>query len=376
MNAMTYVNIGLALADMMSTMVPGRDPYRLRANGEGSGVSLRWLNGTSLPKSVRILRDGTAIGAALPGTTTSFLDSAVQPGTHKYELVFDMPETPCAPMVTTFEGGVTQLTLTAEQGKPVLAWHNNMAYKSIRVMRNGSVLAEIPGSATAFTDDAPLKKGQVTYSVVPVNGKAVPATVQRDMDLRCKLGILDVTANKGFNPATRQPWKMGDHYRLAFVSSAPTKAESSDLATYDAFLQKLAEEAGIGGTWKILGASSTVDARDYTATNPDKNGPGDAIFLLDGRTIVANNSRNLWSGAIRARINRTERGNTYTGPVYTGFNADGTKRPSHFGCASVEYGTTGQDGRYWAIIFGDKAANAHPIYALSDPLPIVSTEGK
>lgn len=45
-NAKTYLNIGLAMADAMSLMAPARCPYRLKASGDGSGVTLNWQNGT------------------------------------------------------------------------------------------------------------------------------------------------------------------------------------------------------------------------------------------------------------------------------------------------------------------------------------------
>jgi hypothetical protein len=118
-----------------------------------------------------------------------------------------------------------------------------------------------------------------------------------------ELGILDVTANGGINPATGKAWKAGDRYRLVFVTAANTRAASADLGTYDAFLQRVAGAAGIGGTWKVLGSSSTVDARDHTSTHPDVNGKGEPIFLLDGITRIADNYEDLWDGSLDAPTN-------------------------------------------------------------------------
>jgi hypothetical protein len=372
-NAKTYVNIGLAMADAMSMMTPGPNPFRLRATGEAGGVLLRWQNGTMVPTSVRILRNGDEIAAVTPGKTASYLDETAKPGTHKYELMFTMPDASREPLTMTFRGGITDLKLALRPGQNVLTWTNNMAYDSIRVSRNGIAIgAALPGTATTFTDITPPTSGLLSYSVVPANCEAAQAAVQRDLNLRCELGILDLTANDGINPATRKPWKVGDQYRLAFVSSVGTRTESSALSIYDAFLKKLAAGVNIGGTWKVIGSSDAVDARDHTGTNPEKNGFGAAIFLLDGKTVLANSNPDLWSGSIRARFDRTEGGSTYTGPVYTGSNANGTKRGDHFGNSRVEFGTSDQSNDHWALIFGDAATKEHPLYALSDPLTIFS----
>ena len=124
----------------------------------------------------------------------------------------------------------------------------------------GAELQDLAGNAmdtsTAIRDDT-----TITVTPAPL--------------LAGELGILDVTANGGINPATGKAWKAGDRYRLVFVTAANTRAASADLGTYDAFLQRVAGAAGIGGTWKVLGSSSTVDARDHTSTHPDVNGNGE-----------------------------------------------------------------------------------------------------
>ena len=97
--------------------------------------------------------------------------------------------------------------------------------------------------------------------------------------LEGQLGILTPGALSGNNPATGAPWAVGDQYRLAFFTSATTTAESADIATYNAWVQGLANAstaydigADDGVTWKVIGSTSEVDARDNTSTNPTVEG--------------------------------------------------------------------------------------------------------
>ncbi|MCF7954381.1 MAG: hypothetical protein K9M75_01130 [Phycisphaerae bacterium] len=70
------------------------------------------------------------------------------------------------------------------------------------------------------------------------------AAVSANAGVAGQLGILDVT---GTNPATGQAWAIGDTYRLIFVTSSGTQATSTDIATYNSFVQGLADAAGLGG---------------------------------------------------------------------------------------------------------------------------------
>ena len=96
-----------------------------------------------------------------------------------------------------------------------------------------------------------------------------------------QLGILDLSANGGINPATGAPWATGDTYRFAFITSASTTAESSDITTYNTWVQGLADASSLnigtaqGVTWNVIGSTDTVDARDNTSTNPEEDGTGE-----------------------------------------------------------------------------------------------------
>ena len=376
-NAKSYTNIGLAMADAMSILSPGTFPFRLRATGESSGgIRLRWQNGETAPSNatVRIRRNGVEIAATAPTNTATYLDAAVSPGTYDYELTFHLPHAPPEPLTTTFIGGVTNLNMERNGSSVVLTWTNNMAYDGLRVSRNGTILtSSLAGTETTFSDTAPITQGPVLYSVVPTNKNSLESIVQVNFNLKCPLNILNITANRGINPATNAPWKAGDQYRLAFVTSSTTQATSSNIATYDAMVQNLANAAGLGsGTWKVIGSTSTVHARNHTTTNPLVDDDGIATFLIDGRTVIANDYVGLWSGRIRHKLNQDELGNTHQdGNAFTGTTSDGYTRDGGLGNVNVLRGDIPRTDWAWVSAWTESSSTSNHLYALSDPLTLI-----
>jgi len=204
--------------------------------------------------------------------------------------------------------------------------------------------------------------------------------------LEGELGILTPGTLAGNNPATGAPWAVGDQYRFAFHTSATTAATSADIATYNAWVQGLANAstaynigADDGVTWKVIGSTSAVDARDNTSTNPTVDGSGHAIFLLDGSTVVANDYADLWDGEIQHIINLTEQGTEWAYWPWTGTKTDGTAATGAGGDGNP-LGSTGEVGQgnasvstnwIWRVWTMDPPGNQMPMYALSDPLVIV-----
>ena len=160
--------------------------------------------------------------------------------------------------------------------------------------------------------------------------------------LVCQLGILDLTANGGINPATGASWALGDAYRFTFTSSTKTQGTYSDINYYNTFVQTLANASPLnigatqGVTWKAIASTLAIAARDNTSTNGAVNGTGESFWLLDGSTLVADNYADLWGWASHSSpINRTETGElrlTVPNPpwsnndwVWTGSNGDGSQ---------------------------------------------------
>ncbi len=120
---------------------------------------------------------------------------------------------------------------------------------------------------------------------------------------------------------------VGDQYRLAFVTSTTRDALSPDIADYNAFVTSIAESvpelAALGTTWRAIGSTSAIDARDNTDTNPMLSA-GVTIYRLDG-AVVAYDNADLWDGAPTSPININESGGLYAGGiVWTGTETDGT----------------------------------------------------
>ena len=222
-----------------------------------------------------------------------------------------------------------------------------------------------------------------TAAVIAILAPLLQATYPK-----CEIGILTRAILDGNNPATGEWWADGDTYRLVFYTSGKMTAESSDISVYNAFIQGLADATTLydigadeGVTWKVIGSTSEVDARDNTSTNPvDGNDLiGGPIFLLDGSTLVADDNADLWDGEIHNVINITENGSApdYYWPC-TGTYWDGTKTTGHASSYSVLGGsgeiqqgnaevTTDWVWRMWA----GGTTKVRPLYAMSGPLTII-----
>ena len=164
-----------------------------------------------------------------------------------------------------------------------------------------------------------------------------------------EIGILTPDTLAGNNPATGAPWAVGDQYRFAFHTSESRTAQETDIELYNTWVQDLANATTVydigadeGVTWKVIGSTSAVDARDNTSTNPNVE-TGHAIFLLDGSTVIASDYADLWDGEIQNPIGITELGTAWTYWPWTGTMIDGTARTG--GNNGNPLGSTGQVGQ-------------------------------
>jgi hypothetical protein len=215
-----------------------------------------------------------------------------------------------------------------------------------------------------------------------------------------QLGILQSTANGGINPATGVAWAAGDTYRLVFVTSTTTTATSTDIADYNAFVQGVANAAGLGSvTWSAVGSTATVAARDNTGTNPS-SGTGVPIILMNGITVIADNNADLWDG-----INATilgggdrlvdpprgiyfdENGNdlgaddrVFTGTLGNGtasdqpLGADGNVSTGSMGAGfPAQFWGVGVDGQTtrWTEDFSFDGTQQQEMYAMSEVLTVI-----
>ncbi len=93
----------------------------------------------------------------------------------------------------------------------------------------------------------------------------------------------------------------GNTFRLLLVTSRGTEPGSDDIGFYNRMAQGLVARRGLtelrpyAGMVRVLGSTSTVDARDNTGTNPASDGPGHPVYWLRGAK-VADDYADLFDG--------------------------------------------------------------------------------
>lgn len=222
------------------------------------------------------------------------------------------------------------------------------------------------------------------------------ATTSSDAAGICQVGVLNTS---GINPATGLVWAPGDTYRLVFVTSTTTTCTSTDISTYNTFVNTVADNSttflDLGDVnWSVVGSTATVAARDNTGTNPG-SGTGVPILRMDG-FAVANNNADLWNGVIASHVtgqnflavhldqngtqvldDRVRTGSNGNGTASTdagrvlGGSAEGTpKVQTGRNYAPDGYGSYGGNG--WMQDWSDTAASAGRVYAMSETLTVAA----
>ncbi len=364
-NAGTYYQIGKSIAQEMQTLLES-----------GSG-------GDTVPPTLLSFADNVGGGPIVGGTAVT------------YTVTFSEAMNAATVDVTDFDNAGSpsaSITSVAATGDPAVfnvtvASAIGVGTLQLRIKAN-AVLADLAGNELDTTSALP------DDTIIVVN--APPS-------LACQLGVLNLSANGGINPATGLPWAAGDKYRLVFVTSGTTVCTSTNIATYNAFVQGLADAAGLGSSalgpvsWKAVGSTATVNARDNTGTNPGVNGVGEPVLRMDGIFVIANNYADLWNGINNSHVaglnylsvhldengvetidERVRTGSSGNGTASTdagrvlGGSAEGTPRvTTGRNYAPDFYGGLGGNG--WMQDWSEEAASAGRVYAMSGILTIVST---
>jgi hypothetical protein len=171
----------------------------------------------------------------------------------------------------------------------------------------------------------------------------------------------------------------GDSYRLAFVSSALTGAEFSDINVYNTFVNNLAnsvtELSALSLSWTAIVSTSAVHARDNTNTNPGTS-TGAPIYLLDGVTMIADDNADLWDGGIDNPLNIDENGNVVAATqAWTGTTADGSGNLSNeLGSLNPITGATNLSNFFWITLTSHARTTSWRMYAISDTITIPGGE--
>lgn len=169
---------------------------------------------------------------------------------------------------------------------------------------------------------------------------------------------------------------VGDTFRFLFVTNATTQATSTDIATYNAFVQGEAAGAtynGVTVNWKAIGSTPTVHARD----NVGGFGTSVRVYLPDG-TLFANDmtttTGGLWSAAVLAAPNQLIGGTTSTGNTWTGSNPSGlaTSLPLGAAAGSSTWADRSFSNNAWIMINPFASTNFYGMYGLSEALTVTA----
>ncbi|MCA2655808.1 PEP-CTERM sorting domain-containing protein [Microcystis sp. M061S2] len=181
-----------------------------------------------------------------------------------------------------------------------------------------------------------------------------------------------VVVPPGLNP--------GDQYRLVFVTDGTRDATSTNINDYNTFVTNdvtptsalaiALNAAGLTTTWKAIGSTASVAARDNTGTNPSSTGV--PIYLIDGN-LVANDNADLWDGQVSSKLNLTP-SNTYLGFnfVWTGTSSDGTGGLGGAYFLGSGLALVGQTDQTFGWVFSSdqQASSSLRLYGLSSILTV------
>ena len=132
----------------------------------------------------------------------------------------------------------------------------------------------------------------------------------------------------------------GGKFRLLIVTSTTRNPTSTTIGDYDTHVQN-AVAAGhtnirsYSSSFKVLGSTAAVDARDNTSTTYTNTDKGVPIYWLNGDK-VADDYEDFYDGSWDSTTPRNESGNNVTGVirVFTGSDNDGTDNTNPLGHAT------------------------------------------
>jgi len=124
----------------------------------------------------------------------------------------------------------------------------------------------------------------------------------------------------------------GDRFRIAFVTRTTTTGSSSDITSYNLFVNTAAGGATYNGsavTFYAIGSTATVNAYD----NIRSTTMNDPVYLAGGALVAPSitGANGLWSGALVNRIATDIDGTVVNTSVYTGTLVDGTASSNPLG---------------------------------------------
>ena len=176
---------------------------------------------------------------------------------------------------------------------------------------DGATVAIVPADAddTADGHQVTLGVGDTTVSVTVIAEDGTTMQTYAVTVTRAAEELVDTTVSTdwGLIPSGLGA---GARFRLIFISSTTRNGTATDIADYNTFIQNLVSNNGHtdirshSSTFRVVGSTADVDARDYTATRytgdntvatDDDSDLGVAIYWLDGNK-VADQYRDFYDG--------------------------------------------------------------------------------
>jgi len=162
----------------------------------------------------------------------------------------------------------------------------------------------------------------------------------------------------------------GDQYRIVFVTSFTTTAESGNISDYDKIVTDAAAASGsilqsLGATWQAIVSTDSESAFDHiggTFSVP--------IFRVDG-IEVATGSSQLWSGTLLDSILLDQTGSPAAGTVvWTGTGTDGLQDNPLGGATPLDGCTTVTTPQWIDLQVATSNSLTFPLYGISSILTV------
>ncbi len=189
----------------------------------------------------------------------------------------------------------------------------------------------------------------------------------------CVVNGLTQTCLAGVVLKTPAGLNAGDTFRFAFVTTGVTDATSSDIGTYNAFVNSDAGGATYEGatvTWYAIGSTASVDAITNIGTNPGVSG----IYLPDGTLVTSSDTTSgLWSGLLINPIDENLDGATAdpTISIWTGTDPSGTGNSNHeLGTSLPVTGLSSFTNSLWIAADNAPSFALLPLYGISTVLTV------
>ncbi|MXZ98578.1 MAG: hypothetical protein F4Z23_06010 [Acidimicrobiaceae bacterium] len=202
--------------------------------------------------------------------------------------------------------------------------------------------------------------------------------------------VVEVPADWALVPSDVGP---GEGFRLLFRTSVSTRATDTDIAGYDAFVQKRAASGHAAirehsARFQAVGSTAAVDARDHIAMNPtDAEHLDVPVYWLNGAQVAAGSAgfwSDAWAGAARNDC-RDQNGGfngqcnfaSAIGHFWTGTNTDGTKHANPLGSSGNVRAGSFRNGKVFSYTDQPRGGNREmlaisPIFQVALPSPEVS----